>query len=463
MISLEALVMLATMGAAASAQEAGPAFWQFAPTPPMGWNSYDAYGDSVTEKEFLANAGYVKDKLLSHGWQYVVVDYRWYDAGAHSSNLKDRAGAPLTADEYGRLLPAPNRFPSAADGRGFKSLADKVHAMGLKFGIHVQRGIPRQDVKANTPIEGSNFKAADAANTGNTCPWNPDMFGVNGASPAGQAWYDSLMRLYAQWGVDLVKVDDLSNPYSAAEIEAVRKAIDKCGRPIVFSTSPGETPISEGRHIETNANLWRTSGDFWDNWRALKHAFTLAQRWEPYRGPGHWPDLDMIPLGRISIRCHDGGPDRRTRFTADEQTTLMTLWAIARSPLMLGANLPDNDPATLALFTNDEVLAVNQRSRNNRQLYSRGDQVAWVADVPDSTDKYVALFRTDSNNAPIAAADPQRPKANDFVLAFKDLGITGPCRVRDLWKHKDLGSFPDQFTAAIASHGAGLYRVSRDQ
>ena len=196
------------------AETPSPAYWKMAPTPPMGWNSYDSFGDNVTEEEILANARYQQEHLLSHGWKYVVVDYRWYDPGAHDNNPNGRAGAKLAADRFGRLVPAPNRFPSAAAGKGFKPLADRLHAMGLKFGIHVMRGIPRQSVKANTPIEGSDFKAADAANTANICPWCPDMFGVDADKPAGQAWYDSILRQYADWGVDFVKVDDLSSPYA---------------------------------------------------------------------------------------------------------------------------------------------------------------------------------------------------------------------------------------------------------
>ena len=200
--------------AAAAAWSAEPAFWKWAPTPPLGWNSYDTFGDSVTEAEVRANADYLKEHLLPHGWQYVVIDYRWYDSGAHSSKLVDRAGARLAMDRFGRLLPAANRFPSAAGGKGFKPLADDLHAMGLKFGIHVMRGIPRQAVAAKTPIEGTPFTAADAANTASTCPWCPDMYGVDATKPAGQAYYNSLYRLYASWGVDFVKVDDLSSPYS---------------------------------------------------------------------------------------------------------------------------------------------------------------------------------------------------------------------------------------------------------
>lgn len=363
-----------------------PAFWTWAQTPPMGWNSFDSYGDSVTEAEFLANAQYMKEHLLAHGWQYAVVDYRWYDpltAGSHT----------LVMDANGRLLPAPNRFPSAANGAGFKPLADKTHALGLKFGIHIMRGIPRQAVQANSPIDGSNFTAAAAADTASVCKWNGDMFGVNAATPAGQAWYDSLFRQYAAWGVDFVKVDDLTAPYSAGEVEAIRKAIDACGRPIVFSTSPGETPIAQAEHVVGNANLWRISGDFWDSWQSLQQSFMLLARWQGQSGPGHWPDADMIAIGHLSPRCPVGGKDRWTNFTKPEQVTLMTLWSVARSPLILGMNLPDNDAWTLSLLTNDEVLAVNQHSRGNRQLSPHpGGPVIWVADMPGATDKYVALF-----------------------------------------------------------------------
>jgi hypothetical protein len=272
-----------------------------AATPPMGWNSYDCFGDSVTEEETLANARYVAAHLLPYGWDTIVVDYRWYDAFAHDNNAGNKPFAPLTMDASGRLLPAPNRFPSAADGHGFKALADKVHALGLKFGIHIMRGIPRNAVKANTPIDGSNFTATEAANTQDTCPWCPDMYGVRGGAPAGQAYYDSLFRLYASWGVDIVKMDDTSSPYHTDEIEAVHSAIAKCGRSIVYSLSPGETPVEDGKHVATHANMWRGLGDLWDNWNQLNHAFEVGARWTAFVGPGHWPDPDMLPLGRLSV------------------------------------------------------------------------------------------------------------------------------------------------------------------
>src|SRR5438132_7001288 len=151
----------------------------------------------ASRKTTLANARAMKEKLLSHGWKFIVVDARWYDSVSSFDDRdfnKERAGAKLFEDEFSRMIPAPNRFPSAANGQGFKPLADKIHAMGLKFGFHMMRGIPRQAVNAKTPMEGSNFSAADAGDPADKCPWCPDMFGVR-ANAAGQAWYDSMFRV----------------------------------------------------------------------------------------------------------------------------------------------------------------------------------------------------------------------------------------------------------------------------
>ena len=323
-----------------------PSYWEWAATPPMGWNSYDAWGTSVNEAETLENAHYMQEHLLDHGWRYIVIDARWYDSVSSYSDAdfnKERANARLFSDEFGRMLPATNRFPSAIDGKGFKPLADQIHAMGLKFGFHMMRGIPRQTVTAKLPIEGSHFTAADAGDPGNICGWCPDMFGVYD-NAAGQAWYDSCARLWAAWGSTSSRWTTFPNPYHKYEIEMIRKALDKCGRPIVFSTSAGPTDPGEADHISEHANMWRISGDFWDRWPDLDRAFDLLGQWHGIAGPGHWPDADMIPLGHIGIKCTIAGGDRQTRFTRDEQRTLMSLWALAPSPLMLGNNLPDIDP-----------------------------------------------------------------------------------------------------------------------
>ena len=422
-------------------------FLNWTPTPPMGWNSWDCYGAAVTESQTKANADYMAENLAKHGWQYVVVDIQWYEPDA--KGWEYRPGAKLEMDDNGRLLPAVNRFPSAADAGGFKSLADYVHDKGLKFGVHILRGIPRQAVAANTPILGTNVRAADVADKTSTCQWNTDMYGVDVTKPGGQEYYDSIFAQFAEWGIDFVKVDDLSRPYHQAEIAAIRRAIDKSGRAIVSSTSPGATPLDQAADIAANANMWRISDDFWDNWHLLKEQFQRCADWSRYSGGGHYPDADMLPLGtiRASERSH-------THFTKDEQYTLMTLWSICRSPLIFGGDLPQTDAFTLSLLTNDDVLAVDQHSSGGRQLFRNGDLIAWTADADDSSDKYLAVFNArDETGAEPAAVS----------VSLKDIGFDGPCKVRDLWKGRDLGVFSNTFEPLVVPHGAGLYRVSLEK
>ncbi|GAB3724792.1 hypothetical protein GCM10027594_06040 [Hymenobacter agri] len=453
LLPLALLATLATQPLAAqkAAPKAAPApktdFHAWAPTPPMGWNSWDCYGPTVTEAEVRANADYMAKNLKSSGWEYVVVDIRWYVGNdtAHGYNEKDPA---WSIDAYGRLVPAVNRFPSAAGGKGFRPLADYLHGKGLKFGIHIMRGVPVVAVQRRLPILGTKLTAADIYSKEGQAAWLHDMYTVK-TGPGAQEYYDSLFKLYAAWGLDFVKVDDLSEPYHKAEVEMIRRAIDKSGRKIVFSTSPGETPIAEARHVAANANMWRTVGDFWDSWEQLKEHFEVCNRWAPHIQFGAYPDADMLPLGRLGIRA-ERGDDRMSRFTRDEQYTLMTLWSIFRSPLMFGGDLPSNDPFTLGLLTNKNVLAMHRGSTHNRQLFRRGDLVAWTADDPATGDKFLALFNAqDQEMAPAreaawasAVINRQTPGQSQPV----DVDITGASKlylsVRDggdgsAWDHAD--------------------------
>ncbi len=439
----------------------------------MGWNSWDCFGAGVNEEQTLANAQYMKEKLLSHGYSLITVDIQWYEPLAHTTQY--RRGAVLEMDSSGRLLPAPNRFPLTKETRSFKPLADKLHAMGLKFGLHLMRGIPRQAVEQNVLILGTEslkeggIHAADIAGKTDICRWNTDMYGVDISQPGAQEYYDSVLSLMASWEIDFIKVDDLYAPrYHAAEVEAIRKAIDKTGRAIVLSTSPGATPVGQGSHVEMHANQWRISDDFWDNWRGLYSQFKRLDDWTPFRGPGHFPDADMLPVGNVRAWQER---DSWTHFSHDELVTLMTLWSIARSPLIIGANLPKNDDFTLSLLTNDEVIAVDQNSTNNRQLFNRDGQIAWVADVPHSKSKYLALFNASPSAAAsgrgassaqppnTAAADPASTPMITISVPLDDVGISGPCQVRDLWSHKDLEVADKAVSAAVNSHGAALYRL----
>lgn len=368
-------------------------FHDWAATPPMGWNSWDCYGPTVTEAEVKANADYMAKYLKPYGWDYIVVDIRWYVGNdkAHGYNEKD---PDYVLDQYGRFLPAVNRFPSAAGGKGFKPLADYLHKKGLKFGIHIMRGIPVIAVKQNLPIKGTNVTARDIYSDKDQCSWLRDMYTVVPGKPGAQEYYNSLFELYASWGLDFVKIDDLSSPiYFEEEINMIRKAIDRTGRKIVLSTSPGETPIAHADHVQKNANMWRTVGDFWDSWQQLKEHFEVFERWNKWRSYGAYPDGDMLPMGKIGIRAERGNP-RMTNFTPDEQYTLMTLWSIFKSPLMFGGNLPDNDPFTLSLLTNKKVLKVLNESINNKPIFTDENKAAWIADEPGTGAKYLAVFNT---------------------------------------------------------------------
>ena len=421
---------------------ADPAFWAWAKNPPMGWNSWDGFATTVTEAQTRAQADYMAAHLKSHGWQYIVVDIQWYEPNA--TGFDYRNGAKLAMDEWSRLIPATNKFPSAISGQGFKPLADYIHSLGLKFGVHMMRGIPRQAVFARTPIKGTSYTAADIADTNSTCPWNNDMFGVDMTKPGAQEYYNSLYEWFASWGLDFVKVDDLSRPYHQAEIEAIRLAIDHTGQKIVFSTSPGATPLANGEHISTHANMWRISDDFWDKWSELFAQFARVRNWTPFRAPGHFPDADMLPIGVLQMGKN------KTHFTRDEQLTLMSLWSIARSPLMIGADLTKLDEFTLSLITNDEVLAVNQNSTNNHELFQHQGVCAWIADVPNSPDKYVGLFNVHTHSN----------ENTNVTLNFSQLGFTNSCNVRDLWIRQDLGIFTNEFAPMINAHNGKLYRIS---
>ena len=308
--------------------------------PPMGWNSWDCYGAAVNEDTVRANADYMAAFLKPYGWEYIVVDIQW--ARANAKDHAYEAFADLTMDEYGRLLPALNRFPSAKDGAGFKPLADYVHSLGLKFGLHIMRGLPRVAAHRHLPVADSECFCHIAADPHSICMWNPDMYGLRCDTPDAKAYYDSIFRLYASWGVDFVKCDDIAReyPHCRREIELISEACRNCGREMVLSLSPGPAPLEEAEHLKKYANMWRITDDFWDDWKLLKAMFERAEKWCVHSAPGHWPDADMLPVGALR-QCEN--PEDWTRFTRAEQRTMMTLWCMMRSPLMIGGEMTKND------------------------------------------------------------------------------------------------------------------------
>lgn len=428
----------------------------FALTPPMGWNSWDCYGASVTEQELLRNADYMAEHLKKYGWEYIVCDIQWYEPLADSSCYRNFAD--LCIDEYGRCIPAANRFPSSADGKGFRPIADYIHAKGLKFGIHIMRGIPRQAVSADLKIKGCEYKAREIAHPYSRCCWNTDMYGVDATKPGAQEYYDSLLELYASWGVDFIKVDDIcveyARPgdesvlvYGGDEIELIRRAIDKCGREIVLSLSPGPAMLSEAEHLCKNANMWRITNDFWDEWGAIMEMFDRCNEWSSYVAPGCYPDCDMLPLGHLSLRgCEHGYGERWTRLTKAEQRTMMTLWCVFGSPLMLGCEMTDMDEWTVSLLTNEDVIHMLKNRRNPYQGVRSLDLIVWTAE--DDEYQYVAFFNIGT-------------KEKAFVLALDQIGLSGTYKMQNMWSKEEISDVTEKILTEVAPHDAKLFRLKK--
>jgi hypothetical protein len=422
------------------------------PTPPLGWNSYDSFGASIKESEVVQQAQALKTNLQPFGWNMVVIDYRWYDP-------EDKL------DANGRYLPSTSKYPSATGTNGFKSLSDQVHALGLGFGIHIMRGIPRSAVTANSPIANSTYHAADAGNTSDPCPWDTHMWGVNGGTAAGQAWYDALFAEYAQWGIDFIKIDDMLNNstkiYHQAEADAIRAAVNKTGRAIVISFSPGpDDPSwlpSSVSNLNADADMWRVVDDFWD-YNAITNlagVFTSAGTWQAASGlvQGHWPDADMLPLGYLGPRCewHASG---ETTFTHNDQVTILSLWSILPSPLIFGGNVQSlttdttTGPWTTALLTNEEVLAVNQDALGThaKRIVQQGTTEVWARDLSGGR-KAVALFNRGTQDATIS-------------VTLAQLGVTGTPAVRDLWNRANVTGMTTGISVNVPYGAALMYTLS---
>ncbi len=428
-------------------------------TPPMGWNSWNCAGIEITEAQVREVADYMAEHLREYGWEYVVIDAGWYHPAGMKTEFWSQVDPPQRLDAYGRLLPDTVKFPSASGGNGFRPLADYILSKGLKFGIHIMRGIPWNAYEEDLPILGSTATAREIGDSVNTCEWAKVTVGVDMEKPGSQEYYNSLFALYESWGVDYVKADDMSRPYRKPEIEAVRKAIQSVEREIVLSLSPGAAPVEMAEHLHHNAHLWRISGDFWDSWRLLKKQFDYSETWYPHIAAHGWPDADMLPLGLLRMNGTDEwvaglldkeDPDsirnEYSRLIRDEKMTMMNLWSIFRSPLMFGGYLPENDSLSLELITNGEMLYVNQESTNNRQLYRDEEMVIWTADDQHSEDRFIAMFNV-SEEEKILEAE------------FRDLGLAGnEYAVADLWS-SGKRRYREAVSISVAPHGSFLGRI----
>ncbi len=424
---------------------------KFALTPPMGWNSYDYYDTTVNEEQVKANADFMAAHLKEYGWEYIVVDIEWYahNAGTQRDRYQYIPFWSVEMDEYSRLYPCPVRFPSSAGGKGFKPLADYIHSLGLKFGIHIMRGIPRIAAHEHRAIMGSARTANEIADPSSICFWNPDMYGVHPDAEGAQEYYDSIMQLYAEWEVDFIKCDDICRMDMASskqEIVMLHRAIERCGRDIVLSLSPGPARIEEAWHYEKYANMWRITDDFWDKWELLLDMFNRCELWQKHVSEGCFPDCDMLPLGRIAEAFGNG---HVTNFTKPEQITMMTLWSIFRSPMMLGAELTMLDDWTLSILTNAEVMRLLKYSKNARQVERDGKHAVWFSEDTEDNSCYLAVFNFKDEKSQVATELDDEVKEK----------LKKACKCHELWTGTELSSADKICEYEIEAHGAALFKM----
>jgi alpha-galactosidase len=452
------------------------------PRPPLGWNSYDSFGCFINERRALENLRVFVERLKPHGYEYFVLDagwYRQYDLAGREFPGKDDLYT-VRYDAFGRPVPAPSFFPetsqrgtgeaptwhghlarSQAGERGYglearattngiQRLAEACHAAGVKFGIHMMRGIPRAAVEANTQVQGTAFHARDLANSADTCDWCADNFGVDMRKPGAQAYYDSIVELLAGWGVDFIKYDDIVP--SPPEVDAVVAAIGKSPRDIVLSLSPGNGHNPDGWPTYFKANMIRTSGDIWDEREDFRWVF---ERWQAFMDfklpPGCWLDMDMIPFGELQvwnpatgeqvghILMNGKGSRRMSSLNSPQKRTFMTMRALAASPLMMGGNLPGTDEESFALLTDPEMLACNQNGVTGKLMTYTDWTSTWLTPhrtAPDSG--WFGIFNRDGN------------RSREIIVDPTVLGIPPQSRIHDIWNRRDLGRLTKPITLTLA-------------
>jgi hypothetical protein len=438
--------------------------------PPRGWNSWDCFQGNLNETGALAVAENMVKFLLPAGYDVLTIDEFWYPnncEGGHKDNS-------TCVDEYGRPQPDVKKWPSSAGGKGFKAFSDKIHAMGLRLGIHTLRGsVSAAAIFADSKVKGTTSTIADIvvpASEGGQCNWNKDWFSVNASNPASAAFIDSVYQQYADWGIDFIKNDCIGvttskghpHNYVPSNIALVSAAIKKSGRPMTYSLSPGggdrslngtdEVPLAAT--VANITNLYRIT----DDWHGgdMQYHYAVAHAMEPFigvvglGGDLSFPDLDML------------NPYTNAKDDLDFKLQ-MTLWAMARSPLMYGADIrdPSLTAADFALMTNPRVLAVQVNSIKNKQVYSEGGVVVWGAmgSEPTSFDAssatgptaYVALMNYNKHDVNASVT---------FTQLAMDTAVSS-CVVTDLWTGESLGSMGPAVTARLAAgNGAALYSLS---
>ena len=286
--------------------------------------------------------------------------------------------------------------------------------------------------------------------SGEDCDWLNHNKGIDMDKAGAQEYLNSIFKQYAEWEVDYIKLDDAARPYTPLrmkEVEGYHKAIMQTGRPMVLSLSPGaisheSAPVEQAEHFIKYANAWRIKDDVWDNTKHLRDIFPIAEKWAPYIGEGHFPDADMLPIGRL-LKCGGFGGERDSRLTKKEKEVMLTLWAMLRSPLMMGGHLPESKEEDLAFFKQKEVIDINQNSTNNRVIKKDNKYPVWGAEVGDT--EYQAYFNI---------AKGIMPKLCSVIVP------TG-YKATDVWSNKELKTNGDKAYFILTPMSTKLIRMEK--
>ena len=432
------VVSIRALTASAATSEA------LAQTPPMGWNSFDSYGVYLHEQAALANLEAMAEKLLPYGYEYFVIDNGWFGEYTLQEGTifpAEKHAHDIRIDEYGYFLPSEVYFPN-----GLKPIVERCHDLGLKFGVHLMRGIPRKAYEMNLPIKGTRYTARDIADTNpdENCKWCHYCYAVDMSKPGAQEWYDGLIEHVASIGVDMIKYDDIvAHP---DEVEAVAKAIDKTDRPILLSLSPGNTVDPDAIDFFRMSNMVRVTPDVWDEQKYIDLCFEAWRKWQGKEQPGFWIDMDMIPFGQLQLMSPPSsdvkktvmdkgdialagkGVNRICQLSRDQMETFITIRAMAASPLMMGGDLPSLDMFSLSLITDVDMLACNQNGVMGSLIYAKDDIEVWKTEKKGSAQvAWVAIFNRSEVVKPI-------------VLSAAKLGLKeiSSIRLRNIWKKAKL-------------------------
>lgn len=385
---------------------------QFAPNPPLGFNSFDSYRSHLSQDKAHSLIDIMSEKYLPYGYEYFVMDAGWYsDVELYPGSDYPSKRKGLTLDEFGLYEPSLAYFP---DGIG--ALASYAHKKGLKFGVWIMRGIPRQAVDQNLPVKGTSYFARDIADTTSICVWNQSNFGIDMTKPGAQAYYNALIDKLAGWGIDFIKVDDMvPNP---SEIVAIARAIEEGGHKMVFSLSPGDVHHPAHLVYYRRANMLRITRDIWDNPLSIEKGFFAWEKFQGTERPGFWPDLDMIPFGRLNVVATENVPgistERRARqseFSREQMRTFITQRAMAASPLIIGGDLLTMDQFSYSLLTNREMLTCNQNGVMGVNVYRAGNIDVWLTPHnSDPTKGWIGVFNRSKSD-------------RDVTLTKQDIGL----------------------------------------